>query len=173
MSKTNALQGSQELAKKSDFTIVIVEKVKDLRVKQHLAMLEIDALLTEQRTREVSLAYTAMQSSRMWISKALILSGNVDYKNQSQIKTIEDVEKEHDLAKEPTALVTGANRLETLDLLRELFRNWLSELRELYGYKVNKIAYIINNSSNYLEESIMWLEAEIGRIKDVSNKDNK
>lgn len=141
--------------------------VKDLRVEMDKGMKAIESLSKEQRSREVSSAYTALQLSRMRLGKVLFLFPKEEgYVKDGKRKDASDIEPPLHTSSKDVSL-TGNNRTEKIDKLRQYLKKNIEqplEEKESVVFKGNKAKFSHSVTLMALQDSIMWLGAELGRI---------
>ena len=146
----------------------LIMNIKDLRV-------QIDKFINTvkliQSSREVSLAYTNLQRSFMWLGESLKASGSVSPYQESQNPASSHIEPTADHEEEN--IFDGFWDIEATQLARvKAFRGELEiTITEFRDFKKNSESCgkeyddCLNESFNALKEAKMWFGWELARIK--------
>jgi ribosomal protein L29 len=147
-----------------------IENIREVRRRMDRVLTVMNEENNKSRSRELSLACTSFQLSRMWFGKALITLGEAGYKNDGKRKDVKDIEPPSDKAKEFNGELPS-NRVEFLDYLRETIRDITSNIKEI-SKSIAFGPYVLDNTVENLTEAVMWLGADLGRLYE-ENKQKK
>lgn len=164
------------------------QKIKQLRVKldgltQLTQALDPHGVGHATRTREISLAITSLELSKMWLGKVLKELGTANPYPESKNPETEKIEPAADTAYNQTVNSEGSflsgvikeeiwnefTHIQKVKWLRAEIEKVELELKKLHtdiSYGTYEWDYI-KHSTKYCIEAGMWLGMELGRIRDT------